>query len=124
MKKIDEATSKNIGRFVGPVTVLLLLSEIINFHIWNNGNTPQMVYLNGFVLLLFGFYIIRTHNLWIRNWQVLITLTGWFFTILGLYRMFFPGAQQASESQATYVGLVILLAIEALVTFKSYWPRK
>lgn len=112
--------SKNIGRFVGPVVILLLVTEIINFHIWNVSGGPQLVYLNGFVLLLFGFYIIYVHNIWTRSWPIIITLTGWFFTILGLYRMFFPEAKQAPENSMMYVGLIILVALEVFMTLKAY----
>jgi hypothetical protein len=112
--------SITIGKYLGPVLSLLIISEIINFHIWKSPTNPQLVYLNGFVLLLFGFYIIRVHNLWIKDWPVFITLSGWFFTVLGVMRMFFPEAQQAGDNTPTFVGLVILTAIELYVTFKAY----
>lgn len=115
--------SITIGKYLGPVLSLLLISEVVNFHIWNTSTNPQLVYLNGFVLLLFGFYIIRVHNLWVKSWPVLITLSGWFFTILGVMRMFFPEAKQASDSFYTFVGLGILTIIELFITFKSFTNR-
>lgn len=112
--------SVTIGKYLGPVLSLLLISEIMNFHIWNIPTNPQLVYLNGFVLLLFGFYFIRVHNLWVKSWPILITLSGWFFTVLGVLRMFFPEAKQASDSVYIFVGLWILTIIELFITFKSY----
>jgi hypothetical protein len=116
--------SREIGRYIGPVLVLLFVSEIINLHIWSNGNPPQLNYLNGFVLLLFGWYIVSKHNIWTRSWPILITLAGWFATLLGLYRMFFPDAPQASDSPATIISLTILLVIALFLTYKSYKPKK
>lgn len=116
--------SKITGKYVGPVLAILLISEIINFKIWEIAANPQLVYLNGFILLLFGFYIIRIHNIWIKSWQVLITLSGWFFTTLGLLRMFFPQAKQANQSIATHIGLIVLLTIELIIIFKSYSKKR
>lgn len=112
-----------IGRYVGPVLSLLIISEFINYDIWKTPGDPQLIYLNGFVLLLFGFYIIRVHNLWVKSWPVFITLSGWFFTILGVMRMFFPEAQQAGDSVYIFLGLGILTIIELFVTFKSYTSK-
>jgi hypothetical protein len=120
MERASLASSRELGRYVGPVVVLLLVSELINFRIWEGGNPPQMNYLNGFVLLLFGFFIIHRHNVWVYRWPVWITLTGWFFAMLGLYRMFFPAAQQASAGTPMYLGLAVLIIIESYVTFRSY----
>lgn len=116
--------SRNIGKYVGPVLSLLIISEIINYHIWKVPVGPPLVYLNGFVLLLFGFYIIRIHNIWVRSWPVFITLSGWFFTILGVMRMFFPEAQQAGDSIYMFLGLGAITIIELFVTLKSYVNRK
>ena len=47
-----------------------------------------MVYLSGALMFVTGLAVVRAHNLWVRNWTVLVTLTGWFFLLLGLLRMF------------------------------------
>ena len=116
-------TSRELGRFIGPVTVLLFISEIVNLHIWSNGNSPQLNYLNGFVLLILGFSIVSTHNIWTLRWPVLITMTGWFSTLLGLYRMFFPEVPQAGDNTVTMAVLLILIVIELIVTYESYRPE-
>ncbi len=114
--------STEIGRYIGPVLVLLFLSEIINLHIWNGGNTPQLTYLNGFVLLLFGWYIVSKHNIWIWEWPVLITIMGWATTLLGLYRLFFSTAPQAGDNIGTILTITLLLVIALVITYKSYKP--
>ena len=116
--------SREIGQYIGPVFIFLFLTEIINFHIWSKGNTPQLIYLNGFVLLLFGWYILSKHNIWTLSWPVLITLMGCAATLLGLYRMFLPIAPQAPDNIATIIGVIILLVIALIITYKSYKPEK
>jgi hypothetical protein len=120
MKQPDYQVSKKLGRYVGPVLTVLFLSELVTLHIYETPAGPHIVYLNGFVLLLFGFYLVTIHNIWTRHWPVLITLSAWGATILGLFRLFFPTATQAPVDASTYVMLVILAAIQIFITFKSY----
>jgi hypothetical protein len=72
--------------------------------------------------------IVRTHNYWVRDWTVLVTLSGWIFLLLGLVRMFAAGAylQGASNTSATtfMVLEIVLLIIGLIITFKSYSRSK
>lgn len=43
-----------------------------------------------FVLVL-GLTVIRTHNLWVLGWPVVITVMGWLMTIKGVVYLVFPG---------------------------------
>ena len=71
-----------------------------------------------------GLAIVRAHNHWVRNWTILITLSGWVFLLLGVFRMFFAGAYlqgSANTSATTFMVLeVILLIVGVIITFKSY----
>lgn len=75
------------------------------------------------ILFVAGLAIIQSHNRWTRDWPILVTLVGWVVFLGGLYRMFAPGAPQAPQSAATFVGLALLLALGLLLSFKAYWPR-
>ncbi|HEV2402602.1 MAG TPA: hypothetical protein VGS08_00185 [Candidatus Saccharimonadales bacterium] len=120
MRQLDYSDSKKVGRYVGPVLAILFLSEIRTVHIYEVSASPQIVYLNGFVLLLFGFYLVSIHNIWTRHWPVLITLSAWSATLLGLYRLFFPTSPQAPVGMATYVMLAVFAGIEIIITAMSY----
>lgn len=112
--------SKKVGKYVGPVLAALFISEAVTLHIYQTPPHAQLVYLNGFVLLLFGFYLVLIHNVWTRHWPVLITLSAWGATILGLYRLFFPNAQQAPVNAFTYTALAFLAAAEIYIGVRSY----
>ena len=112
------ANSKNIAGLVGPVIIVLILSETMNLHIWVT-NIPANTYLNGILLFIGGLSIIRVHNSW-RGWPALITLVAWLFLLLGLYRVFFPEAGQAPAGTFTYVMLMVLFFVGAFLTFKAY----
>jgi hypothetical protein len=81
--------SKKIAALIGPTLTAITVSETLNIHIWAD-NTAAGVHLNGSLLFLAGLSIIRAHNHWVRNWSLMITLTGWFILFLGLLRMIAP----------------------------------
>lgn len=118
--KVDDIASKKVGRFVGPLLSLLFLSELVTLRIYDTPASPHVVYLNGFVLLILGVYLITVHNVWTVRWPVLITLSAWGAAVLGLYRLFFPDAPQAPVDITTYSMIAMLLVIELYVTVKSF----
>ena len=71
-----------------------------------------------------GLAVVRAHNRWRRDWTVLVTLSGWFGVVLGLFRMFAAGQYQrgsANTSARTFVVLEGILFVAAIVmTFKAY----
>lgn len=85
---------------------------------------PPVVYLSGVLLFVAGLAVVRSHNVWARNWTVLITLSGGLFLALGLVRMFaaspYLQATQGAGSM-TFMALEGLLLVVALtITFKAY----
>lgn len=111
--------SKNLAGLIGPVLMVVAVTEALNFHIWTSNIAP-VVYLNGTLLLVAGLAIVRAHNLWAWRWPVLITLTGWALVLLGLFRMVAPDAPQAGQNAATYVMLAALFVVASVLTFKAY----
>lgn len=110
--------SKKLAGLIGPVIIILVLSETLNFHIWRV-NIPANTYLNGILLFVAGFSIIRVHNIW-HGWPLLVTLSGWFYMLLGLYRVFVPEAPQAPASNILYIMLFVLFLTGIFLTFKAY----
>ncbi len=118
------ANSKNIAGLIGPSLIAITISETLNIHIWA-GNTAAGIHFNGAVLFVAGLAIIRAHNLWIRAWPVVVTLTGWVLMLLGLYRMFAPefylqGVQNSKNTSDVIVGTMFVLAVGIFLTFKAY----
>jgi hypothetical protein len=111
--------SRELAKLVGPTIVVMTISEMINFQIWQV-NIPSLTYLNGMLLFVAGISIIRVHNYWSRSWPVMITLVGWIGTFGGLFRIFFPQAKQASNNIYTYIFISVLLALGMFLTFKAY----
>ncbi len=116
--------SKQIAGLIGPTLVAVGASEAINFRIWASNIAP-LIYLNGVLLFVAGFSIVRVHNRWTRGWPVMVTLVGWVGILAGLFRMFFPelGRQGAQSLVTVIASAVITSAIGIFLTFKAYGPE-
>lgn len=121
--------SKKIGGLLGPVMIAMLAAEfpLVQPNLYDS-QIPPVVYLSGTLMFIAGLAIVRAHNHWKPDWTVLITVSGWFFMILGLSRMFFASAYiqgSASVSSTTFIVLEgVLLIIGLVITFNSYRNRK
>jgi len=72
---------------------------------------PPVVYLSGVLMFVGGLAIVRAHNYWVRDWTVLVTLSGWFFLALGLFRVFAAGQYQRSSANASATFFMVLEGI-------------
>jgi len=117
--------SKRIGGLLGPTVVAMVVSEypLVQPHLYD-AQIPPVVYLSGVLMFVAGLAIVRAHNHWAKDWTVLITLTGWFFLFLGLFRMFAAGLyRRGSANTGASVFMVLeafLLLVGLIITFKSY----
>ena len=41
--------------------------------------------------LVLGTFLVTTHNVWVQDWSVLLTIVGWVFLCVGVTRAWFPG---------------------------------
>ena len=53
-------------------------------------NNAGLTYVSGFLALMVGFLIVTYHNLWGRDWTVLITIVGWLALTKGVLLIAFP----------------------------------
>ena len=117
--------SKRIGGLLGPTIVVMTVSEfpLVQPHLYDL-QIPPVVYLSGVLMFVGGLAIVRTHNHWAMDWTVLITLSGWFFLLLGLFRTFAASLYQqssASTSPSVFMALeACLLIVGLVITFKAY----
>ena len=117
--------SKRIAGLLGPTIVAMVASEfpLVQPHLYDQ-QIPTVVYLSGILMFVGGLAIVRAHNQWVRDWTVLVTLSGWFFLALGLLRMF--GASYylrgAARTDATvFIALEgILFVLGLFMTYKAY----
>ena len=84
-----------------------------------------MTFISIFPLVI-GLSIILSHNLWIPNWPVIITMIGWFALICGLCRLFFHKALMAkmasitSKTSGFRIIAIILILVGLYLLYKGY----
>jgi hypothetical protein len=49
-----------------------------------------LIYMSGVMALLGGLAVVNVHNVWTRDWRLLVTLIGWFAVIDGTLRVVVP----------------------------------
>ena len=117
--------SKRIAALVGPVIVAMLISEfpLVQLHLYD-AQIPPVVCLSGVLVFVAGLVTVRAHNNWARNWTMLVTHSGWFFLLLGLFRMFATERYQRSSARTSAAVFMILegvlLIVGRVITFKAY----
>lgn len=49
-----------------------------------------MIAAHSTVSLILGLLIVVSHNIWIDQWPVVVTVFGWLLLVMGLFTLFFP----------------------------------
>jgi hypothetical protein len=117
--------SKRIGELLGPTLMVMVASEfpLIQPHLYDE-QIPPVVYLSGVLMFVAGLAIVRSHNLWQRDWTLLITICGWFLLALGLFRMFAASFYRQTTGNTSSLFFIIvegiLFAIGSLITWRAY----
>lgn len=52
--------------------------------------SPGLTLIAGLFSLIIGMLLIEFHNIWVKNWTVLITIIGWGATFKGVMYLAFP----------------------------------
>ncbi|MEO1167661.1 MAG: hypothetical protein AAFW97_03000 [Pseudomonadota bacterium] len=116
-------TSRNIAAIMGPTIMASTALETLNFHIWD-GIHATTVFNNGIMWFMGGLAVVWFHNLWVRDWRVIVTLLGWMSVLAGLFRMAFPDGPQAANEGGTFIIIGLLFAAAAVISWKAYFPKK
>lgn len=85
-----------------------------------------LIYVTGVLAMLGGLAIVNSHDVWIWDWPVIITLFGWAMTIGGAVRMALPSAVRSiGGAMMKYPAMIRLSGaawtlIGAFLTYKAY----
>ena len=71
---------------IGAVTGGLKLEKIVK----EFEKSTISAYMAGLFAVIIGMLLIEHHNIWVKNWTVLITLIGWIALLKGVFFIAFP----------------------------------
>ena len=91
--------------------------EIINML-----NNSGMVFIGGLMAIIVGMLILSVHNIWVWDWNVLITIIGWIALIKGVSLLLFPNVMDWFKPlfRAKSINYVMALALLIGLVF-GYW---
>jgi uncharacterized membrane protein len=86
------ATSVFLARLIGPVMLAVGIGIFVNGQVYRMLadeflRSRALIYLSGLLTMTAGMAVILTHNQWVANWPVLITVLGWLAAIGGAVRI-------------------------------------
>src|SRR5450631_601351 len=89
------ATSVFLAKLLGPFFAVVGLSVLMNADAFRGIvkeflKSPGLIFLTGLMTLPAGLAIVLTHNVWMADWPVLITIIGWLGVVSGVARIFAP----------------------------------
>ena len=121
--------SRRIAGLVGPTIMAMIAAEFPSVQPdLYAAQIPPVVYLSGVLMFAGGLAIVRSHNLWVRDWTVLITLSGWLGVGLGLFRMFAASRYQQMSADTTTTAFMIVEGIlfvgGSVMTYYAYRPQR
>ena len=79
----------------------------------------------GFISFIIGIAMVLSHNIWVKNWQVIITIFGWLALLKGLAILFCPEcmkkwAKKIENAPFLPFALVIAVIIGLVITYFGF----
>ena len=107
------------------VSLALLLKERLIKVLLGYIGTELGMMLCGVFSVVLGVVQVLSHNIWVKNWQVLVTILGWVLLVKGLFQLFMPEQCMAwlkkmENSQFLPYGLVVALVLGLVITYFGF----
>ena len=128
-------TSRYIARLMGPVMLIigigmaagmLMEGETYSSLLKEFIASRALIFITGILALTAGLAIVNAHNLWVRDWRVMVTILGWLLVLRGVMLLVFPAAVQtlgdrivASQS-GIVAGAAITFVLGAILSIMGY----
>ncbi|OJW52658.1 MAG: hypothetical protein BGO67_09325 [Alphaproteobacteria bacterium 41-28] len=97
----------SLGMILNGGRIKALLMEIMN--------NSALLFITGFFALILGILLVTSHNIWVADWRVLITLLGWGALLKGIMLVTLP--QLMIEASKKWVQNTISYYITMCVVF-------
>jgi hypothetical protein len=128
-------TSKYIARLMGPVMLVIGLGMAAGLLMEGAAYTSllkefiasrALIFITGILALTAGLAIVNTHNLWVRDWRVIVTILGWLLVLRGVMLLIFTSVVQTlgdrvlAAQSGIVAGAAITFVIGAILSIMGY----
>ena len=121
------ATSIFLAKLIGPLAFALGLGVLLNRDavravLDEFARNPAILFLAGMISFPAGLAVVLTHNVWVADWPLIITVFGWLTAITGALRLVAPTqaikfGRGGYGNSVLFGGLLWLLVGAALIFF-------
>jgi len=120
--------AKSIGLYLVIISVGMILNgNKLKPAIREILKNPALVLFSGILALIIGILMIVAHNIWVKDWRVIITVLGWLTLIKGASRLFFPDyvinatTKWVEHKVAYYVTMFLTLLLGFILLYFGYF---
>ena len=105
-----------VGMFNGSLNIKKMMDSF--------ENSQGLLVVTGFICIILGFLIVDNHNIWVKDWTVIVTIVGWATLAKGVLLIAFPktfmsiGKNFYKNNSQTLSYLV--LALGAVLAYYSF----
>ncbi len=120
-----------LGRFFGLYLIIsgffyLTQGDFIRKAVSEFFKNGALLTISGVINVIVGLLVVLSHNVWMSNWMVIITIIGWLALIKGILRFFFPFSGKkfyeklCSKNGTVYIGIIALI-FGFFLTYKGFF---
>jgi uncharacterized membrane protein len=121
-----------LARLIGPIFVIVGIGLLLNRDRYRALaeeviTSRALLYVFGVLALTGGLAIVLTHNVWVWDWPVIITIIGWLMMVRGTLRIVIPekvgdlGARVLTRwPHILLVSGLAVIALGALLCWKGF----
>jgi hypothetical protein len=136
------ATSRYIARLMGPLLLIIGIGMVMGMLTEGDGysslleefiGSRALIFVTGVLALVAGLAVINAHNVWVRDWRVIVTVLGWLLILRGIMNLIFPITVQTLGDRmiASHAGVlagaamtIVLGAILSIMGYEDLWIKK
>ena len=124
-----------IARLIGPVLLVMAIGMALGLLMEGDSyssllkefiGSRALIFITGVLALTAGLAMVNAHNLWVRDWRVIVTILGWLLVLRGIMLLVFPVAVQtigdrvAGSRSGVIAGAAITFVIGAILSIMGY----
>jgi hypothetical protein len=124
-------TSIFLAKLMGPILLVAGIAMLVNRKELDALaqellRSRALLFLLGLIDLAIGLAIVLTHNVWVADWRLIITLLGWLLIVRGAVRVLIPdqvkglGAKLLKNANAVTGSLAVTIALGLVLSYFGY----
>ncbi|MEK7640521.1 MAG: hypothetical protein AAB389_00795 [Patescibacteria group bacterium] len=127
-------TSIFLAKVIGLVAVIASLAMLLRYRKMIEmeievTKIPGLMFFAGFMLVILGALMVVSHNIWVADWRIAITILSWSMLLKGTARMFFPEAvKYMIEKKRTVrwfiVGEIVVFLVGLFLMYQGFIAPK